>query len=469
MPLSIINLPKHLITAGLPLKSIPKIFCLILLFLIIPLNVDAGWQFASPMPKARYGHDATLGPDGKIYVMGGMVVDIRKDGKMGRKHNNGLYSCIVYDREQHKWEFIEPVIGYKRPDYFMIFDAKMDRWREVKKVKGMENYYDILDPTNIKTYWTRLPDPIPSEKLRETNAQRQGDGVAIVTGKDGIIYWLGGNGQWLGYGEDLVIPYEPIKMKWPEVEFIRVELSPTSYTGENKIKTDIPPMLERRMEHEAVVTSNGKIYVLGGRHITKERDASGKLKREIDQDALDTVECYDPKTNKWEYRQSMTKKRFAFGAVVGPDDKIYTFGGSGDFLPNHFRETYDTTEVYDPKTDTWTTLAPMPEPRFTHVAVLGIDKKIYILGGASDIKGSPLRSVFIYDPIKDKWSRGPNMRLPRAFLAAVSTPDGKIYAIGGTDVGAYEGKERINFFLPKDSEFCTGRIQETVEVLDVLK
>jgi hypothetical protein len=54
-------------------------------------------------------------------------------------------------------------------------------------------------------------------------------------------------------------------------------------------------------------------------------------------------------------------------------------------------------------------------------------------------------------------------------LAAVATPDGKIYAIGGTDVGAYEGKESVNTFLPQSLETYTGKVQDTVEVLDISK
>ena len=53
------------------MKSLTLI--LILFYLLTFSSIDAGWHFVSPMPKARYGHDATLGKDGKIYVMGGYV------------------------------------------------------------------------------------------------------------------------------------------------------------------------------------------------------------------------------------------------------------------------------------------------------------------------------------------------------------------------------------------------------------
>ena len=89
------------------------------------------------------------------------------------------------------------------------------------------------------------------------------------------------------------------------------------------------------------------------------------------------------------------------------------------------------------------------------------------MGGSSDIVAPPLKDVFIYDPIKDTWEKGPDMNLPRANPAAVATPDGKIYAIGGTDVGAYKTNKKLNFFLPKKHELYTGKVQDTVEVLDI--
>lgn len=160
-------------------------------------------------------------------------------------------------------------------------------------------------------------------------------------------------------------------------------------------------------------------------------------------------------------------KRTLFAAVVGPDDKIYVFGGAGDEKPDHSIPTLNTVVVYDPRDNTWSSRKPMPVPRATHAGVLAADGKIYIMGGKSDEYGPPLKDVFIYDPARDTWERGPDMNVPRAGLAAVATPEGKIYAIGGTDVGAYETRRSINVFLPRKYELYTGKVQDTVEVLDV--
>jgi hypothetical protein len=94
------------------MRSTKNIYAAILLILLIPINVHAGWKFVTPMPKRRYGHDATLGPDGKIYVMGGMVVNIFGK-KMGARNDDDLYSILVYGRQEDRWEFLEPVPGFR--------------------------------------------------------------------------------------------------------------------------------------------------------------------------------------------------------------------------------------------------------------------------------------------------------------------------------------------------------------------
>jgi len=303
--------------------------------------------------------------------------------------------------------------------------------------------------------------------LRNTDFQRQGNGVAIVTAKDGRIWWIGGMGKyiWVGTGENIVFPYDPVTDQWPKVTAYEVKSQGGGgFYRRTTYHTNIPPMHERRINHQAVVTSDGRIYVMGGYRLESKEDPDPVLKLHA---VSNTMECYDPQTNSWEYKKPLSSVRMRFAAVVGPDDKIYVFGGAEGMANIDATPVLNTTEVYDPKTDSWTLRKPMPESREAHAAVLGSDGKIYVIGGASSVPTPPLNDVFIYDPVQDSWARGPKMKVPRAVLAAVATPDGKIYAIGGTDIGAYSGRKKLNFFLPKDHEFYTGKVQDTVEVLDI--
>ena len=405
------------------------------------------------MPRARYGHDATLGPDGKIYVMGGYVWYT----------HDGICSNVAYNPEKDSWTILESVPGWiMTHNRFMTYDPEKNQWNSVKKIPGKKNYYKVIAPI-IREGQVRKIAP---ERLRNTDIQRQGDGVAIVTGKDGIIYWTGGNGRWGDYGENIVLPYDPVKGKWPDVYSERIYYSSTAYGDATLFKTDIPSMIDRRIDHEAVVTSDGRIFVIGGWQKERNLDNYGNVSGSHIY-VLKTVECYDPDTNKWEYKKPLKRKRMLFAAVVGPDDKIYVFGGAAGLSTRPSTQILNTTEVYDPKTDMWSWRSPMPAARKSHDAVLGADGKIYIMGGSCEVHGPPLKDVFIYDPVKDTWEKGPPMNLPRASPAAVATPDGKIYAIGGTDVGAYEKRQKLNFVLPKKHELYTGKVQDTVEVLDI--
>jgi hypothetical protein len=422
------------------------------------------------MPHGRYGHGSALGPDGRIYVMGGFVW----------YEHGGKHSHLVYNPQKDVWQYLEPVLGasFGPPSYvgtngvivyyheFIVYNPEYDFWDEVVSLPERPGWYKIKHPDARKGQVLK----IPPEKLRNNSTFRQGDGVAVVMGKDGMIYWIGGSGRRNGRGEKLVLPYDPLNARWPEVGYKPIDYGGGASSYETVFKTDMPPMHERRIDHEAVVTSDGRIYVMGGRRLElrpagyrDEYRETGKI------EVTDSVECYDPETNKWEYKKPMTIKRFSFAAVVGPDYRIYTFGGRGEFPPNGSREIFGDTEVYDPGTDTWSALTPMPEPRAGHAGVLGIDGKIYIIGGNTGYRKPPAKDVFIYDPVKDKWEKGPDLKRHRSSVTAIATPDGKIYAIGGTDVGVFNNRHTVNFFLPKKLELYTGKVQDTVEVLDISK
>ena len=90
-------------------------------------------------------------------------------------------------------------------------------------------------------------------------------------------------------------------------------------------------------------------------------------------------------------------------------------------------------QAYDPASDTWTGLPPMPIPipLRDSSAVEGQDGRIYILGGFSN--NIVRAQVEIYDPQTGNWSYGAPMPTPRGCFQAVLGPDGRIYAAGGDD------------------------------------
>jgi N-acetylneuraminic acid mutarotase len=114
---------------------------------------------------------------------------------------------------------------------------------------------------------------------------------------------------------------------------------------------------------------DGRIYIVGGRDSTIEVHSA-------------RMDIYDPATDTWSSGASMPTSRSGMaGAVLG--DFLFVAGGEGNDAVES--GVFAVVEVYDPATDTWTEVEPMPTPRHgTHAAVL--DNTIYIPGGA-DVQG----------------------------------------------------------------------------------
>src|SRR5262249_30888035 len=87
-------------------------------------------------------------------------------------------------------------------------------------------------------------------------------------------------------------------------------------------------------------------------------------------------------------------------------------------------------QVYDPTTDRWADLAPLPEPR-DHLAVATVNDKMYVFGGfARSIHAEPGAGAYEVDPAKNAWRTLASMKEPRA-AAGAAVVDGKIHVFGG--------------------------------------
>ena len=97
---------------------------------------------------------------------------------------------------------------------------------------------------------------------------------------------------------------------------------------------------------------------------------------------------YDLTTNAWTSRKSMPTPAHHV-AVATWNDKIYVFGGF--VRPPTLAAWQPTSNAweYDPATDGWKALAPLPTPRGAGQAV-EVSGKIYVIGGVKSTRpGEP--------------------------------------------------------------------------------
>jgi len=140
--------------------------------------------------------------------------------------------------------------------------------------------------------------------------------------------------------------------------------------------------------------------------------------------SLSTVEAYNPATNAWTTMAPMPTASYGVSASVGINGDIYVFGG-------YDYGNLNTVQVYDPTTNVWSSAAAMPVALNGTAAVTGTDGRIYVIGGNTTGGGPSTSSVEVYDPASNTWSTAASMPLSLEGLTASRGADGRIYVFGG--------------------------------------
>lgn len=234
---------------------------------------------------------------------------------------------------------------------------------------------------------------------------RCGLGLSAVSSK---IYAIGGSNSSGALGVNEM--YDTTTDKWTAKTFM-----PTTRTG------------------FATAVYEDKIYAIGG---------------SIDESFTGKVEVYDPINDTWKTLAPMPTPRADLTAnVVG--DKIYLLGGKASSTDSPYYTQTNDNQIYDIKTNTWSTKTPMPIALQGYASVV-IGTKIYVLGGSrQSLSGidTSTSNLQIYDTETDKWSNGQPLIFPSSYGAAVVTTGvmapAKIYYVGGFSVETFTDKTQI--------------------------
>ncbi len=184
--------------------------------------------------------------------------------------------------------------------------------------------------------------------------------------------------------------------------------------------------------HAGFVAVDGRLYLVGGyRDNTFEPHGD--------------VWIYDPATGEWEEGRPMPTPRGALAYTVH-EGRIHTIGGTAaesedrdpeEHSPSRVDRSVGTHEAYDPATDSWERLAPMPTPRNHHVAGT-VEGRIYVTAGREG-RNFTMTTTEAYDPATDSWAEAPALPTGRSGVAG-AVLDGRFYVFGGETFGPDGGR-----------------------------
>ena len=221
------------------------------------------WLHITPMPTARTYLAAVLGPDGRIYTIGGY-------GSAGA----ALTTVEIYDPHNNSWTSAAPL---PVADPYGV-EAVLGPDGRIYAMGGLGPSLTAVEIYDPKTNTWSAAAPMPTQRIV----------LAPVLGPDGRIYVIGGFSIPGNASTATVEIYDPKANTW----------------------STAASMPTPRNALTATLGADGRIYVMGG--------YSG-----VGAAPLATVEIYDPRTNTWSAAAPMSVPRAHFAAVLGPDGRIY--------------------------------------------------------------------------------------------------------------------------------------------------
>lgn len=173
--------------------------------------------------------------------------------------------------------------------------------------------------------------------------------------------------------------------------------------------------------HTATRLANGKVLVAGGATLS----TSGATTTA----AVNRSQLYDPSTNSWSTVSNLLYARRSHTATLLANGKVLVVGGRA--AGSNLDPTLDSVELYDPATDSWTETGKLAAGRASHTATLLADGRVLVTGGVNSALGGAVTSAEIYDPAAGSWTTVTGLATARYGHVATLLSNGKVLVMGG--------------------------------------
>jgi N-acetylneuraminic acid mutarotase len=275
--------------------------------------------------------------DGRIYVIGGYP-------------STRVYvdTVQVYDAATDGWSHAAPV---PQPLHHTVAAAVNGKLYVI----GGE-----ISPTGVANQGIFIANVYEYDPATDTWTEKSPMPTARSAGAtgviDGKIYVAGGRPP---RGHDFAV-YDPAEDRWT-----------------------VLPDLPTQRNHLAAGAIGGRLYVVGGRF-------GGGVGSEM----TGIVEVYDPASNTWTSAAPLLTPRGGVNGIAARGC-FYAFGGEGNDADP--RGIFEELEVYDPRSDSWQSLEPIPTPVHGVTGSAFLDGWIHLPGGGiarGGNSGSTIHQVF---------------------------------------------------------------------------
>jgi hypothetical protein len=174
-----------------------------------------------------------------------------------------------------------------------------------------------------------------------------------------------------------------------------------------------------REAHGAVALRDGRVMVVAG------QGPEGRARGNPD-DELDSVEIWDPRSERWTVAAPLRLARVNPTALLLTDGRVMVLAGRNSIDPDSH-----IVEVFDPRENRWSQTAPLVYPREMGTGVVLRDGRVFVAGCGGQGEGECRAEV--WDPHTGEWSCVEGaMSEPRYWHTMTALPDGGVLIAGGT-------------------------------------
>jgi len=292
---------------------------------VVPAVSNAGLVIpAAPMLEPRSGHTATLLPDGKVLIAGGM-----------RRNQDFYRSTELYDPATGKFQGTgEMSIARVGHIAVLLRSGKVliaGGWIG----HGTTDSAELYDPATGRF-----------TAISKMTTRRAGLSATLLTNGDVL---LAGGGDHDG----------------PDGAIGSAEI----FHGDTLRFQPTGSLHRPRSGHTATLLHDGRVLIAGG--------GSGGL--------IAAAELYDPKTGTFSQTGNLITARHKHTAGLLPDGRVLIAGGSDE---RDWHGTMSSAEIYDPRTGKFTATSPLNDSRFKlpNESVLLASGKLLVAGGSREVE-----------------------------------------------------------------------------------